>query len=688
MSPSLSVVLFSLVLSGGQAPVGKLPGGRVAAVSPVRASQSPGRHPVAANVFRRIDERFRAGLMDSETRHLYRLAAVRRPELLPAGLRELVDAGRSPPRLSLTPLFLEAMRWVRSNAAEGGAVHRLLLPPADLPYLLDSTTHDIRVSYETQEQATFAQWVLGYAETSWDILTQEYGFWEPPIEPAAGRYRIFIQSTFGNGAAYTAPYDENPATPHTDYFTYIVVDPTANSQWNISGTVAHEMNHANQAAMDVLEPAAFWENTSTFIMSRVFPDQVFYTVYMMSMFQQQPWRALDYMNMQYSDGYEYGGGLFLWYLANTYAPSDPAQFVAEIWQGCVQDSLPNEPDYFDSIEALLAERGHDLTMEDVLMDFSEARFFVGTYDDGAHVPNAFQLDSAEVAVVARHSYAQLPLRGEAPLASRQPAAFGSNHLLLDVPTSAADPIRVLFDGDDDTRWRARAVLFGADRQTVSTELELSVGTWDGSVLLEPQGYDGILLVVANLGQEGYDPDQYDSYRPWPTSGYTYGFERVLELPSDLSLVPEVLERGRQNVEVVLQGVGLVGGGDFNLEFADPDIQIVSIDLVMADQVSFKITIPMLVELGPKDLVVTNSDGQQVTANGILTVVDPGDIPADGGVGGGDRSAAGCGCGTGGEAGGSGLVLAGLLLWLFWLVGQRRLLRLARPVERRRRRWEG
>ena len=45
---------------------------------------------------------------------------------------------------------------------------------------------------------------------------------------------------------------------------------------------------------------------------------------------------------------EYGGGLFVWYLADTFAPQDRPQFVAQIWQNCVQNSLPNDPDYFDA----------------------------------------------------------------------------------------------------------------------------------------------------------------------------------------------------------------------------------------------------------------------------------------------------------------------------------------------------
>jgi len=638
--------------------------------SPGSAVASPG------DLFGAIDSRYERGAIDAETRLLYRVAAVRRPDLLPADLRDLAlrfGAGGGE-RRSLTPIFLEAMRWVQDNQAQGGALHRLLLPPDDLSLVIESTTHPIRVSYESTVDQALAEWTLEYAEIAWDVLIDEYGFWEPPIEPGSERYRFYITSTNGSGAAYTAPYDENPATPHTDYFTYIVVDPAANSQWDIAGTVAHELNHATQAAMDALEPAPFWENTASYIQSRVFPGQLGFTIGTMFLFQGQPWRALDYMNQQNSDAYEYGGGLFVWYLADTYAPADPPQFVAEIWRNCVQNAQLNEPDYFDAIEATVADRGFDHTMEEILLDFSEARFFVGSRDDGEHIFGAWQFDNAEVALAAQHFHGQLPIRQESPAPTKAPAAFGANHVLLDLPAFYEHPIAVRFNGDDDTRWAARVVLSGGGQATDSVALTLDPETWDGTVVVQPAGYDTLLLVVANLGDDGYDPDQYMAPSSWPVSSYTYTFEPVLELPSELILEPSVVERGQQGVPFVLRGAGFQAGGEFRLAFGDEAIQVASIDLVLPDAVSFQLTIPLLTELGAKDLILTNRDGQQLTAPGILTVVERDTLRPDGGPGGGDTPRVGCGCraadGASAAGTGTGLGMA-LLLALMWLWRRRR-----------------
>ncbi len=607
------------------------------------------------DVFQSIDARYSQGTIDAGTRQLYRVAAVRRPELLPPALRSLVGVPGAMPRRSVTPIFLEAMRWVRDNDAQGGELHQLLMPPDDLPHVIESITHPIRVSYTTPSQATLAQLSLQYAEISWDVLTQQYGFWEPSIEPGSVQYRIYIDSTNGSGAAYTAPYEENTDTPHMDYYSYIVVDPQFHSEWNISGTIAHEFTHACQSSMDILEPTAFWENTATYIQSRVFPDQLYFTVSIMYLFQEQPWRALDYMNTLNSDAYEYGGALFVWYLADTFAPTAPAQFVGEIWQESVQTTMANEPDYFDAIETVVAARGFERTMEEILLDFSEARFFVGSRDDGEHITNAYQFEDAEVVLAAQYSHMSLPLKDESVLEQRWPAAFGSNHVLVNLPVQYTDPIVVSFNGADETHWGVRVLLIEGGSGTEATELVLDAETGDGSVVVEPNGHRGLLLVVANYGAGDYDPDQYNMGRPWPTSEYLFSVEPVVPPASNLSLEPAEVERGQQDVALELHGTGFASGEAFNLEFTDPNVQIVSIDWILPTQVSFKVTVPLLTELGEKDLIVTNRDGQQTTATGILTIIENSSVK--------DGEKPGCSCRSGGATPLAGLPILLALLFL-------------------------
>lgn len=606
-------------------------------------------------VFQEIDAQHRAGIIDAETRHIYRVAALKQPDDLPPDLRVLNVRTESTSPVSYTRVFVEAYQHLARHGGWGGTLYDLLQPPADLPQVLDSEVWPIRVTYRDPWNETIARRTLSAAETSWSVQIEEYGFYAPPTADASGLYRIFVNDT-GFGGGYTAPFDYNPEVPWTDCFTYIVIDPS-NDEWSIDGVVAHEVNHSMQAAMDCLEVVTFWENTATYIMSQVFPNSWYYTAYSMSSFQSQPWRALDFMQQPYSDGYEYGGGLFAYYLAEKYVaggvPQEPKSVVLRrIWEESMQTVYYNEPHYYDGIERMIWDLDQDITMDDVLVDFSEARYFVGDQDDGNHMPRAFQLTQAELALAAQHTSAALPLRDFSPSSAQMPAPYGSNHVLLSFPNSYPYPLAVHFDGDDDTRWAVRLVRFGRG-QTLSEELLLSTDTWDGTAVLDTNGFSQLLMVVVNLGDEGYNPNR----RIWPTAGYTYSIWAVLPPAIIDGMTPEEVVRGQQNLSGRIQGSGFTPGADFFLRFDDPDIQVVSVDHLGSSEVLFTFTVPLRTALGPKTLVLTNGDGAVTRAEGAMNVLD---VPEVG------TPKKGCGCASAPVTGDGAawlLLLSGLLLCL-------------------------
>ncbi|MDY0000479.1 MAG: hypothetical protein RBU30_04205, partial [Polyangia bacterium] len=557
---------------------------------------SPPSH--APTVLGEIDALHRRGAIDDQTRLLYRVAALRRPELLPDELRDL-PLGREGGRLtSGTRVMVEAYQQVIRTGAFGGALHNLLQPPGDLPYVLDSATWPIRVSYRSPWSESLAHRTLQAAETSYEREIGEFGFYQPPTVDASGLYRIFVDDTGMGGGGYTAPFDYNPSTAWDDCFTYIVIDPT-NDEWSVDGVVAHEVNHAMQAAMDCLEVTTFWENTATYVMSQVFPDAWWYTVGTMSYFQSQPWRALDFMQYPYSDLYEYGGALFVYYLAETFSPTGypvvpKSVLLRKIWEASMQSTGFNEPDYYDAIETVLASDDVPTSMEELLMDFSEARYFVGSQDDGAHLPGASQLWDAELSLVAEHTSSALPVRGASPPSAKRPAPFGSNHVLVSFPSTYGHSLVVRFDGDDETRWGVRLVRFGRGT-TVSEALDLAEETWDGSAVVETTGFTKLLLVIANLGDEAYDPDR----RSWPVASYSYDVSPVLPAPVIEGIIPDVVARGQQNLPVRLLGSGFATGPEFFLRFEDPNVQVVSLDYLSATEILFSITVPQRTELGAK-----------------------------------------------------------------------------------------
>jgi MYXO-CTERM domain-containing protein len=584
------------------------------------------------------------------------VAAVRRPSRLPADLRQRLTAVPVPPHRA-TGVLVEGFQWVARQERFGGEVHALLQPPADLPHVLDSESWPIRVSYRDQWDVSLAESALAAAEYSFSEEIGTYGFYQPPTADASGLYRIFIDNTGMGGGGYTAPFDFVPDTPWTDCYTYIVVDPS-NPEWSIDGVMAHEANHAMQAAMDCMEVTTFWENTAVYIAAAVYPQEWYYAIGTMPYFQSQPWRALDYMARPNSDLYEYGGGLFAIWLADTFSEGDHrpavngARLLRSIWEASMQQGSFNEPDYYDAIEQHLQDRGHDVTMGDLLLDFSEARFFVGTEDDGFHIQNADNFSDAEVALVAEHYSTELPLYDVAPPEAKRPASFGTNHIRLDLAPSWGFPVEVHFDGDDETRWAARVVRFGGG-VTEAVELPLDESTQDGSVVVEPGSHAHLLLVVTNQGVPTYDPDQ----RSWPTSDYRYGLQPVIPAPTLRHLVPETVQPGTQNLEVRLVGSGFVSGPEFFLRFEDESLDVMSVDHVTGGEVVFTLTVPGLTAPGPKTIILTNGDGTVVRGEGFLTVETPPAEPTEGDPG--------CGCHSGGAEAPVGVALG---LWLGLLLG--------------------
>ena len=615
--------------------------------------------PARADLLRAIDARHASGAIDAETRHYYRVAALKDRDLLPPDLRRLpLDPAA---RRDATRITVEAAQWVIRNQAQPGRVGRLLLPPPDLMSVLDSSTLPIRVTYKSTSTLAQAQQVLAAAENAWTIETGDYGFPVPAIEPGAGRFRIYIDDTGMGGGAYTVPYAEDPSTARSDCFSYIVYDPT-NSTSECPGVVAHELNHAMQATLDCLESWVFMENTATYIMCQIDPPSWQYAYYLMNVFQTHPWRALDYNNYSQMDGYEYGGVLWPIYLTSAYAPQDGPVFMRRVWEACVQDDTTNSKDYFEAVKEVVAASGGPAALETVFADFSEARYFVGTDSDGAHIPAAASFATCEVTTVAHYGTASLPIVGAKPTTDKQPATYGANHVELTLGGNYTTRLRVSFDGADQTRWAARVLLVGGGA-TESLPLTLDATTQAGVLEVDPTGRTKLVLVIANLATPAYTPNDMH----WPTADYSFSIEPVLVAPTLTALIPDDLEQGAVGVTMTLQGNGFVNGPDFAVGFDDPTLYVAWLASVTATEVKFVMTVPAETPLGPKTVIVTNSGGLQAEGPGFLTVIAP---ETDGGTdgGGGGGSGGGCGCSS---SSGPGPVAGVVLLLLALPFGRRR-----------------
>jgi len=639
MTTILTFVLFATVLAGGG------PSAPATVSTPITS-------PTQTDVFREIEARYRRGDIDADRYHFYRVAAIRAPEILPADLRPLV--GRVVLK-SGTGVLVEAMQHVIRTGDWGGDIHRLLQPPPDLAYSLESTTWPIRVSYALASQAGYAQAVLDAADLSWTVQIGDFGFYEPIIEPGFEPYRFYVEDAGQGTAGYTSPYETNPATPYDSCFSYIVIDPNLGT--GVGSTVAHEINHSMQLSMDCLEQRSFLENTAMFIEGLTHPDYYASSLYFIPYFQSEPWRGLDYFES--GSGYPYGGVLWLIYLADKLAVPDSGVFAREVWEACMQNSGFNEPDYFDAAETVAVAYGSDASdMESLYTDFAEARYFVGNQDDGQHITGADTFGAVPT-VSLHHSVEDLPVVERQPSSTQRPATFGTNYVRVDVTPDWQWPVCVGFDGEDESRWAVRVVLSGEGRPTLSEPMSLDPVTRAGVHTVDPSGYDEILLVVVNLGDESYDPDTSGH----PLAGYYYSLEPVLNPAVVTDVVPAAVLRGQQNLHMRVRGENFVYGPEFAVRFSDPMLQVMSIDAFSSSEVMFTLTVPAGTVLGPYDVTVVNGSGQEATGEGLVTVVDEMDSPIP--------SPKPGGCQTGAAPGPTSLVLVLVLVLLGLAILRRR-----------------
>ncbi len=600
-------------------------------------------------VFQAIDARYERGEITLEQRHLYRVEAIRRPSALPASLTGY--SGVASVR-SGTRYLAQAFQFVAKTGDWGSPLHELLQPPDDLSYTLESTTHPIRVSYSSASQASYAQEILDAADLAWSVQIGDYGFPQPAIESGYSPFRYYVQDAGQGVAGYTSPYDLDPNADHPSCYTYIVIDPNLGNQ--VDSTVAHESNHAMQATLDCIENTTFWENTSTYIEGTTQPSYLADTYWFIPYFQAEPWQALNYFDN--GGGYQYGGVLWLFYLTNRIAPDDGPVFVREVWEACMQSSsTENEPDYFDAIEAVAADRGADVSdMQTLYADFAEMRYFIGEDDDGAHLPNAADYQGAEVEISAQHDYGDLPVVDRQPPSTEKPSPFGTTYIRLNLTTGTMRPVIVSIDGRDTTQWTARVILTGNGETPKIVPIHVDPDFGQGSTVVDPTGYADLVLAVSNLGPEDYDPDDSS------TAGvdFYYSLEPVKDPPVLTAVYPGAVLRGQQNLRLRLVGENFSYGTNFEVQFSDPAIQVISLDALTDTEALLTITVPGSAEIGTEDVTLVNGDGQEALATDAFAVVDVFTNPEPGPKPGG--------CQTGGSPSPLGLLFVafvlGLLVW--------------------------
>lgn len=220
-----------------------------------------------------------------------------------------------------------------------------------------------------------------------------------------------------------------------------------------------------------------------------------------------------------------GSFLFPSYLDQRFGTGGFGQIITALIAVGVQRTEPlsmhwqNEPDVFDALRNAMRERGQSL--DELMLDFSVARAFVGSRSDEDHLRDSARFgDSGRVRFEWTLPYASLPRR-LAPL--RPIAAMGATYLWLDL-SSAKAGAELTFVADWELDVLFRWALVKVDpkgREAGRIDVAGIYGSRRAErTVRELSGLAGLLIVGTNTGSvdpgRPFDPDD----TPAPLRSYT------------------------------------------------------------------------------------------------------------------------------------------------------------------------
>ncbi len=590
-----------------------------------------------------------AGRMGRSDAIYWKVAAVRNPRLLPDAFSKMAL-----PRCG-TPILMDAWQWLgKMEQPWKGETSRLFAPPDDMAYHLDATdVFPVRVSYQDPSQHELAVAIVRAVERSYSIEVEEFGWWPPPIEPADGLYRMYIDDIGQYMSGFTSPYAPVPETERSDAYTYIVFNASSDPRY-VESTVAHEFNHALQSAMDAHEKTAFMENTAVFYEGQVSRLGWLYGIYMIPSFQKYPFLPLEYMGRTTAYGYEYGGVVWTWFLDEVYGEGRLA-FVREIWEHCIQpDGTPNEPDYMDAIEELTSDRGG---IAGVVKMFARYRYFMGKDDDGAHLEGAYRMWDGEVKRIDEWLVSELPVHDVAVPDQVLPQPNGCNYVQLDEDEGMGWDVRFTFDGDPSIPWVVQILQIPWHDLGSHYDMEIDE-QGHGEFRLTPGVADRLIMIVCQIPGADYDPDA----AAWIKGPYSYSIDRIPPAPVVESISPSSFAPGSQNVLATVQGAGFVYDRGLSVAFSGEGTAV-RLHRVLSDRaIEVEVTVAQSAEPGPRDVLVTNPGGEIGVGQG-LVAIEATEEEQDAGASSGQDPGPGRGCVAAGS-----VPLSSSWLWILLVLG--------------------
>ena len=608
-------------------------------------SVSPGVQPQSFSVrvpfTELISRELSAGRLTLERALALREAAVRHPGSLPEPWRTRALKQRIPGWAG-TGILVEnfQLRKIMGLRAEEGF-------PAELTHLLDSELFPIRVEYPEPYYEELARAVLAGAETAWQKEIVEWGYYMPPQVTADNRYRILVADTGMQAAGYMSPVDYWWDTPWDDCTSWIMIDWRNEAGW-VRDTVAHELSHATQAAMDCLEHVGFWENTSTFIEGQVEPELgVMFQNGVLDYYQNEPHRSVS--GGEYMDYYWYGGFFWPHFLASRYAGADEkAVFVRRIWEGAMQESggRGNAVNYMESIDSLLREQETDLNT--AYEEFAVQRVLIGENSDAPLAKiqwaDRFNMIPPLVGSLIVSEAGQV-----SGLSGLLPQNYGVNYWELSWPSGYSRELKVTLTSPNPGPWTL--ILFRPDWNEVHTaRFEDSMA----ELTFSPVSGQRPRLAVVRGGTETFDPEMIGA-----GADYTLSYGPVVPDPFVDEVSPFEHLQGTTGTLTIR---GLNFQDQATVTFLPGNIEVTGVQFVSANELSVSITVPGDAPLGAYGVTVTNPDaGASFFSRAVFVKPAPAKPDRDGD----------CSCTTGrrGHLPFASLLLLGLALFMIRRFGR-------------------
>lgn len=431
-----------------------------------------------------------------------------------------------------TPLLKTAHeQWKKLPTNEQNDLSYLFQLPV-YTHCIDSNEYPITVCYNNATQfLSWAQQVLTAAESVWNLEIEQWGFHIPrrgsANSPEDGTI-IYIEDNMGS-YGYTYTPDLDPQTDDFACLSYIVINSTVASgtygQEGIETLLLHEMNHACQYATDCNESAFAMEATSSWA---EFAEDPQYASF--HSFQNDPWHSLSFSGSD--DRNEYGASLFIEYVMERFGNSQPS-YISQIWNKSTQIGMTNEPDIIDVIEQFaMNETG--MNINQIIMDFSEWRYFIGQMDDGNHFTYGNNWTSSEVYVDKYYQLSQLPVDSES--FNNDPEQFGTSYIELSVENIGLFDIGLELSGDSDVLWGVNIIIVG--NNTNSEQLPV-IEQGEANYIIKSNKLSNavkVIFAITNLGNN-FDTDNTQ----WKSSNILYSIHIQPSSSDDIADIYDTIQ---------------------------------------------------------------------------------------------------------------------------------------------------